>query len=232
MSSITSLISAGGGGGGASHILTDPQKMTKLMYGGNTISLKSSFTDIYATSSTNFWNSLDYDPSIYINLIGANDTYVTLADITSSTNGGYLWWVISPLMSNTSNPSSSVRITVDGGTPVEITSNSGTYSGGSRFVLGSGIVGGEPIVNTNPNGYFSNSNTNAYYSNVSNTLNDYSNGINNGGLKGYVADNIAGIMTSTFERLYFESSIKVEVKQELYFSSSQGRYSACNITLL
>lgn len=231
MSSITGLIS-GGGGGGASHILTDPQKMAKLMYGGNTISLKNSFTGSYTTSSADFWSNLDSDPSIYINLIGANNTYVTLADITSATNGGYLWWVISPLMDNTSNPSSSIRITVDGGTPVEITSGSGTYTGGSRFVLGSGIVGGDPIVSTTPNGYFSNYTTNAYYPNVADKLNDYSNGINNGGFKGYVADNIAGIMTSTFERLYFESSIKVEAKQELYFSASQGRYSACNITLL
>lgn len=232
MSSITGLISAGGAaGGGASHIITDPQKLQKFVFPN--VYLKTDLSSTTYTGVSTFWTALGYDSSMYTAVTTTNDTYITIADITSSTNGGYLWWVISNVVRNGNNDVSTIRITVDGGTPVELSINS-TPSGANRMILGSGISAGNAVTNSSSIGgnYFSDYNNIGLDNQVSNYESPSDGAYYGGGRNGYLQDNFAALQTLPFERLYFESSIKVEAKQQTYYAGFQGQNAACRITLI
>lgn len=240
MSSITSLISAGGGGGGETNIVTDPRKLpriaasnfyTKVDYSANVLATDVGFYTTYLPQS---------DAAAY-NVISANDTYVTLIDVSNSF-GGFLHWVLSPEITTTNNIST-VKITIDGQDPVELSyqySNIVGTPGGNRarMIVGGGWSTGKSATSpSNAAGsvMFNNNYTNNGFSIYGDSVQNWDDPVN----KVYGSGNVDVYYNNTpgtqdqvhFPKLRFNSALKVEVKQQTVSTSDNGHYSACLYTL-
>lgn len=120
--------SAGGGGGGIGQTIT----VGDYSY-PNAISL-TDFVNLQQTLSNNTNNSTvvmrhpsSSSPTSYVVSSAAHDTYENLVNITSATNGGALYFLGSEFRNGTPRTVNCAwRVTIDGGTAVEITNPSFT----------------------------------------------------------------------------------------------------------
>ena len=239
MSSITGLISGGGGGGGETHIKTDPRQLTRSA--ASYFYIKQNQTNVVDSDSSTFWDRLGNITRTSISANTSSNTYVNLLNITNAPNGGYLNWIISP-RAGTSNASTTIRITVDGGDPYEFTYVfQGIPHGFSRmFIGGGGYTGNTPVGNTYGGsadlfksfytvGFASSSD--AQYDTVLG-YDDNTNHVYGAGyyLMGVIAD-FHVLNSMPFEKLKFESSILIQVKQQVLHTTNYGNYSACFYTL-
>jgi hypothetical protein len=237
-----SQFSGGGGGGGETHIKTDPRQLTRM--GSRYAQVKNSAADSYYSLQGEFWNSIN-DFSIHGATVGtaANNTYVTLLN-ASSANGGYVYWIISPSVS-AANTISSIRITVDGGDAYEFHYNyNATYMNvtyGGRMFMGGGYGAFSPSVGTTPiqtydfwNSYNSYGFTNpaSFLLNSSATYDDPTNKVygSPSQLLTLMSD-FAILETMPTERLRFNSSILIEVKQLVLDSQDRNHFGGCFYTL-
>ena len=235
MSSITGLISAGGGaGGGETHIVTDPRKLPRYAFYSATI--KTSNTATQDSTGSGFFGTVNSKINGAMVEGTTNDTYSTLLDITSAANGGYLHWVISQTVHSLDNSKVTVRFTVDGGTPVEIAYdyqavNGRMFIGGGIYIAGSSTSDTTAYTSTmRSNNYY-----NGYFSATANSFQDSTNFvpyIGQNGTRVQIESSMPDLMTLPYHRLYFESSLKVEVKQQSNAADFGGKYAACLYTLI
>ena len=134
----------GGGSGGGSRFYTDVYEMPKITAGENTIMVPYGTSPQYSnaynfnvmitghagTPGANF-------PRYYGNVV-SDDTYLTLCDITNSTNGGVFWNLLGP-GTGAANTVLTVKITKDGEDPVEQAFT--VESGGHRLLMGFNYFG-------------------------------------------------------------------------------------------
>jgi len=233
-----SQFSGGGGGGGETHIKTDPRQLTRSAV--DDLRIKFSNTAQTRTDLSSFWDRVGYIPRIASMFVSAADTYATLLNITNAPNGGYIHWIISNAVNSTTNPSSTVRITVDGNDPVEF-SYSFVAGVKARMVLGGGIVNANTSVNTADltkleyigNNYYdvgiARSADNAY------SIENFDDNINHvygtSSLVNMIISDFGILSTMPFERLRFESSILIEIKMQVLSTSSFAQNAACFYSL-
>ena len=233
MSSITGLISAGGGGGASTNIITDPKKFDK--YGIQALGFK--------TNNTANGNSLGQVPesnsahTAYV-AVTASDTYATVLDITSS-DGGYLHWVLSCGI-NTLGETATIKITVDGGTPVELTYNPPVMISQRRMFIGGGLQIAAPNITTTYSTNNDTWNTASAFgggSSPSPTYNvaSFDDTTNNvygiGHAIAYLNPDISIRQGMPYQKLEFGSTLKVEAKMSTYTTVSIADYATCFYTL-
>ena len=240
MSSITGLISGGGGGGGETHIKTDPRQLTRSA--SFRYNIKQAPSVIIESHTTTFWDRIGNITRISLNAGESNNSYVNLLNITNAPNGGYVNWILSPLV-NATNPSITIKITVDGGDPYEFTyayqSANISYA---RMFMGGGSFNGNVNNNTNHpagqidifNNYYStgiastaDNSFNSVLTYDDNTNKVYGSSSTN---RGIISD-FQLLNTMPFEKLRFESSILIQAKQQVHMTTDMGNYSACFYTL-
>ncbi len=248
MSTLTSLISAGGGGGGSqTHIVTDPRQLNRLAVPADFVSIMTNSANTTSsaryTSQDDFWDgpglyNLGLGNSVFTPRVAvtAANTYATLLD-TSNANGGYLYWILGLRRAITAGSTSTIKITVDGGEPFEITYTNSTGLADARPFLGSGVSG-----STN-NGLTSGTmtNSNDFWNSTSNAMGykstfgyeDFTNGFfsANDRQQRLIAD--FGVLdNANFQKLYFTTSLKIEVKQSVYSTTTNWHKAACLYKLL
>lgn len=234
MSSITSLISGGGGGGSDSHIITDPKKLTRSAVARYRI--KNTETTQVNSGTSTFFSALAVSDHTAVVSTTTSDTYATLLDITSS-NGGYLHWIVSN--SVVFGQSSTVKITVDGGTPVEITYQPTVLLvGDARMFLGGGVNTSEPPTTTGLTdylAYWNSINAHGFSSNSNHGPATYDDPTNNvygiGQYYGYIQSDFGVLTNLPYQKLEFTSTLKIEVKQSTYSTTSFANNAACFYTL-
>ena len=136
-------------GGGDSSILTDPNKMPKIiMAQGGYVKRDSSREDIN-NSNGNGRESV-YAYGTYAN-VTSNDTYHTIADVTGS---GYLYWCLSSTNTTTQNETVTIKITLDGvATEISGTINQFSATDGGRLFIGAYTVMPQNSTTTGALGY-------------------------------------------------------------------------------
>lgn len=244
MSSITGLISGGGGGGSQTNIVTDPRKLPKMATANCLIKIGAT-TQIASTNQAFFSERVILSHHTSAVQCSSNNTYVTLLNVTGS-NGGYLNWVIAPQIHVTNNNITTVKITVDGGDPIELAYQAsnivGTPSGNrARMVIGGGWSSGRHNTNTGFTygyvGFFNSYNGNRFtftnedvYS-VINYDDPVNNVYGNSYYELWLHNALDATDQATFPKLAFNTSLKVEVKQLTIDTSDAGHWSACSYTL-
>lgn len=243
MSTLTSLISAGGGGGSQTHIITDPKLLNRLAArafsiivnsGGATTAVLDSFNEdffINTYSNTGFANT-GFSSTVAVT---AANTYATLLD-TSNADGGYLYWVLG--CSNTAaNDISSIKITVDGGTPYEIqytnpnpdTTFRPFLGSGCSTAINNGITSGTM---TNANDFW-NATTYGFSQRYTARQEDYINGFwSTQGRTQFIVSDMGLYDNASFQKLYFTTSLKIEVKQSNYQITQSRNRAICLYKLL
>lgn len=213
MSTITGLISAGGGGGGADGIIREnPDKIPRFMAYDSYIKIKKSGANSYIANNATFWDTVAFYPEFYTAQITAANTYVTVADITSATNGGYLYNVFTPECVATGTPY--IKITVDG-TAYEYSATQSVTSSGFIFRLVWGIL--MSSVTTSTTSYrdydpFSSYNAfGVYTGNYNGQMVDLTNHVS-AAIGNTHLPHVGQAEGLNLPRIYFESSLKVEVK--------------------
>lgn len=240
MSSITGLISSGGGGGGETHIKTDPRQLTRSA--AYRFNFKQTTNNRVESNTTTFWDRIGNITRISLNATASSNTYVNVLNITSAPNGGYVNWIISPSVDAT-NPSTTIRITVDGGDPYEFTYvYQSANIGYARMFMGGGIFNGDtPVSSTSYAGtvdIFNNKNSSGIASAADTatssvlTYDDNTNKVYGTSFAnvGIISD-FQILNTMPFEKLRFESSILIEAKQQVFMTTDMGNYSGCFYTL-
>lgn len=236
MSSITGLIS-GGGGGGETHIVTDPKKLSRTAV--SRVYVKNSVANLDSRSSAFFsvlTNSTNMGAQVATT---TSDTYVTLLNV-SNADGGYLHWLLSTGIS-TANESSTVKITVDGGTPVELTYQPSTIQsniGTNRMFLGGGLQVATTTTGSALDGAEYNY-WNAFWAGMSGSsaknLEDSTNNVYaNQSIysQGYLQNDLNILRNMPYQRLYFTSSLLIEVKQSTYSTADGANYAGCIYSLI
>jgi len=153
MSNLTDFFPSTGG----SSDITDPKLLPRLQVPSGGLIMKSSYGTKSASNSANlnyqFWAPF-FAASMNESFSGLElsttfDTYETILDVSSSTNGGYLNHVIGSSLGNAMTET--YKITVDG-VATEIVRT--TPTSGLRGILGWVAPGGNPLVNAagNPGG--------------------------------------------------------------------------------
>lgn len=124
MSNLTDFFAAGGGGGGGiGKAITvgdytyanswDIDTFTSAKFSGINVHAQVGLTK-------GAWHPNSNHPNAYYAAPTANNTYITVADITGAANGGGLYTVAGSKTGTTSQSGGmTVRLTIDGGTPVE-----------------------------------------------------------------------------------------------------------------
>jgi len=216
MSTITGLISGGGSGGGAmTNIFTDPTFLMRSLIWTSQLRTNDESNNSRSADQSQFWSQMTNNLEWYPATLTAANTYVTLADISSATNGGFLYNVLANAC--TGSPvahTSTIKITVDG-TAYEFT---GGQNGPSPYLncrftigmfLGTYSVGVSDYENYDPFSTYWNYNIDAGAVDTTNNV--------------YGSSGRSMIPTATFaeglnlQKVRFESSIKVEVKSTSYF---------------
>lgn len=225
MSTITGLISAGGAGGGATNIVTDPNLLSRTVMQQVQIHIRYG-TVLYQAGESSFYsNPFNYNYTYQAEATTA-DTYVTLADITSSSNGGYLHCLVG--CGTINGESVTFKFTVDG-TATEITyaNSSGNTSthycpcmGGFTYNYNSATAD-QPIYNVADFGHAAGA-VWAY----EDTTNKWE--IGNGG----------SVMAQPYQtealnlpRLRFESTLKIEIKKSAIGATVEDNKASAFITL-
>lgn len=240
MGSLTTLYggSSGGGGGSDSHIITDPKKLVRSAAGRFNIKTTTSIS--FTSASTTFFTQLLKSTHGATVATTASDTYVTLLDITSS-NGGYLHWILSNCI-RSSTQTCTVKITVDGGTPVEITYQHPTLPTGEvRMFLGGGISTARFSTSTSntsllfSTNYWNSLDAYGFTNEITNTPTNYDDSTNNvygiGQYEGYIQSDFAILTNMPYQKLEFTSDLKIEVKQSTYVTTAASNYAGCFYTL-
>jgi len=223
MSTITGLISAGGAGGGATNIVTDPTHLFKGVTSQASIDFKYG-TTLYDPSSTTYYTNLANYGFGYWAECATADTYVTVADITSATNGGFAHCFVGA--ATLQGESTTFKFTVDG-TATEITY---TNSGGGSSTHRCPVIGG----------FYMNPQTTADQSPFNTAelsvlqggwvLEDTSSNF-------YASNTTYGLGTPSIShfmdlpRLRFESSFKLEVKKSVIGGTAVDNRASAIITL-
>ena len=124
MGNLTDFFAAGGGGGGGiGKAITvgdytyanswDIDTFTSAKFSGTNPHAQNALTD-------GAWHPNSNHPNAYYAAPTANNTYITVADITGAANGGGLYTVAGSKTGTSSQSSGmTVRLTIDGGTAVE-----------------------------------------------------------------------------------------------------------------
>jgi len=159
-----------------------------------------------------------------------NDTFITVADITGATNGGAFYNFVGWKYSSSSNTTQlTVRITVDGGTPVTYPFTQKLYMSGANIIGNNSVNqviisrdGGLSAFNTimagtagrGTRGWAQNYNAATGYEK------DFGGGAyDNGGFMPYTPDMCA---FSGVPYVYFSSSFKIEFKSDLFATLCTG----------
>jgi len=210
-----------GGGGTGGPFVTSPLELPR--YSFQTLEMKyTNNAAVVAASTASFWTHWDYTRSSAT--LTAADTYVTVGEVTSSSNGGFLINVIGNGVA-AGTGTVTFRITVDG-TEYIITSGDVPGTAYSNWAcIGSFLSGIQP------------QNSTAYDSRRSGYLNSYHSGTNaqgmldNGFYKPWEATYGTVPIDDIFAgpKLKFEETIKVEVKSSAYFTSSERDRTGCTI---
>ena len=123
-------------GGGDSAILTDPNKMPKIvMQHGGYVKRDTSLQEINANTGAGEEVLISYGT---VANVTASDTYYTIADVTGS---GYLYWCLSSTQQLSQNDTVTIKITLDGvATEISGTINQYSSSDGGRLFIGAYTV--------------------------------------------------------------------------------------------
>lgn len=219
MANISDFFPTAGGGGGA-HI-TNPLELPRYSFYQLEMKYANSAATVAANSSS-FWTYWDYTRSSAT--LTAADTYVTVGEVTSSTNGGFLINVIGNGIPAGSG-AVTFRITVDGTAYTIVSGDVPGTAWNNWACIGSFLSGVQPQTST------------AYDSRRTEHLNGYWLSTNSSGMleNGFYKPRpeIYGtvIIDDIFAgpKLRFESTIKVEVKSSYYSTSSERDRTGCTI---
>ena len=234
MSSFTGLFSSGGG---ETNIVTDPRKLPRIGCARLGSKSQNSLTTRDFSSAGNWWYYQQFSDHIALADVAASDTYVTLLNV-SNANGGFLHFVLSPGV-NSTNSTSTVRITVDGGDAYEFSYNYSTNNYGyARMIIGGGCTGTFPMTQTGYSGLYQPLNPYEVFgssdqgSHGTTQYDDATNKVYGIGIADlwYPADFTVFDQIAT-PRLAFSSSILVEVKQQVLNTGQDLNKSFCFYTL-
>lgn len=123
MSNLTDFFSASSGGGGIGKAIAVGDYTYANSWDINTFT-KAKFSGLHIHAqyllTQGMWYPNSNHPNAYYAAPTANDTYITVADITGAANGGALYTVAgSKTGTSAQNSGMTFRLTIDGGTPVE-----------------------------------------------------------------------------------------------------------------
>lgn len=214
MSTITGLFGGGGGGGAMTNIFTNPTYLMRSFLTSSALATVQQNGTVTNDSSSAFWTEVAKANEWYTAILTAANTYVTVADISSAANGGFLYNVIANGCAGTFGDSSTIKITVDG-TAYEITGaqNGTSPTTNMRFSIGSTLgtysVGTSDYENYDPFTTYWN-----YNYDIGDAV-DTTNHVYGSSYRSMLptASFAEGL---NFQKVRFESSIKVEVKSSLY----------------
>jgi hypothetical protein len=213
-----------GGGGTGGPFVTNPLELPKYSFQNLEMKYSNSAATTNAGTSA-FWTYWDYTRSSAT--LTAADTYVTVGEVTSSPNGGFLINVIGngvPAGTGTVT----FRITVDG---EEYIITSGSVPGAAQInwaCIGSFLSGIQP------------QNSTAYDSRRSGYLNSYWPSVNNEGFlengfykpNGYTLGVVPIDDIFAGPKLRFQETIKVEVKSSVYSTATEKDRTGCTIVTI
>jgi len=234
MSDITEFFPAASGSGGGGGLVSDPRDLRATVSTVSNLQSKNGATGNISAAQAGFYNLFignGSSPSGGANggLVSgysfdftgaAVNTYHTIADVTSPTNGGIMRFCLSPSINNTSTAAWSFKITVDG-TAYELpgTMNNGSNSPSEPFISSIGGVkfGNPGTAVTLSSTMFQNN----YYSYLSTATSTNTHAAINSGIyfaqrslpTGYgVTPSYIDTDLSSLGGLRYKSSLKVELK--------------------
>lgn len=214
MSNLTDFFPSTGG----SSDITDPKLLPRLQVVALGLKMKNYFQAIsssdQASLSYQFWapffaTSLNESFS-GLELSTTFNTYETILDVSSSTNGGYLHHVIGSSIGNAATET--YKITVDG-VATEIVR---TATAGTRGILGWVAPGGDPLVNANGNpGGSGSMGEQGYYMSIlgQQSITPANSNINNGFIFSSNSHYILPNAPWAYPALKFKETLKVEIKR-------------------
>ena len=208
-------------GGGDSAIVTDPNKLPKIILIGNIDSLRYD-NDGISTSSNSFTSAMYVYGAAVGNVLN-NDTYNTIANITGS---GYLLWCLSSTNATAENTVVTIKITVDGNVS-EISGIINQRAAGDRdrLLIGAYTAG----VGDSTSGSSSSYNSGGDFGASSTYSRFPSSGIQTQPKCGIIrpdAFNFPGM-----PKLRFETDLKVEMKISTYEANGTSRTAAVSYRL-
>jgi hypothetical protein len=221
MSNLTDFFPSTGG----SSDITDPKLLPRLQVTASGLVMKNLQAAISTSATTNlsyqFWTpffSANFNESFSgLELSTTFNTYETILDVSSSTNGGYLHYVIGSSIGNAATET--YKITVDGvATELVRTATSGT-----RGILGWVAPGGNPLISAagNPGGGGS-MGEQGYYMSIVGNQSDYPSNANidNGFI--WSANSYYTLPNApwAYPALKFKETLKVEIKRSNRQTSS------------
>ena len=215
MSNLTDFFPSTGG----SSDITDPKLLPRLQVLSGGLKMKnyfaSSSSSIDANLSYQFWAPFFATPMNEsfsgLELSTTFNTYETILDVSSSTNGGYLHHVIGSSIAV--NNTETYKITVDG-VATELVRTA--TAGGTRGILGWVAPGGNPLVSAaaNPGGSGSMGEQGYYMSIIGQqSVTSANSSINNGFIFSSNSHYILPNAPWAYPALKFKETLKVEIKR-------------------
>lgn len=235
MSSFTGLFSQEPGG--ETHIVTDPRKLPRIGCARLGSKVFNTIYDRNLSSVGTWWYYQQFSDHIALADVSVSNTYTTLLNVSNS-NGGFLHFILSPGV-NTTNPTTTVRITVDGGDAYEFSydyrTNNYNYA---RMIIGGGCTGTISNVSSgfsglqaalNPYEVFGSSDQGSH---GTTQYDDPTNKVYGIGIADlwYHSDFTVYDQLPT-PRLRFNSSLLIEVKQQVLNTGQDLHKSMCFYTL-
>ena len=226
------------GASGGSSDITDPKLLPRVEM--QTLYMKTRWATSETSTATRFWNpfyaaTMSEQFSV-LELFTTYNTYETILDVSSSTNGGYLHHVIGSIINGAAAQTETYKITVDGvATEIVRAPPSGTPA--SRAVIGWLAPGG---VNSNvaATGWgvgggsmggqsYNQSVTGNYSTTTANT------NITNGFIFNVNATYTVPNIPLAYPSLKFKETLKVEIKRSgQYTSSSLYNHTGVRYTMI
>ena len=214
MSNLTDFFPSTGG----SSDITDPKLLPRLQVASGGLVMKTYYSGLSSSIESNlsyqFWTpffSANFNESFSgLQLSNTFNTYETILDVSSSTNGGYLHHVIGSSIGNAATET--YKITVDG-VATEIVR---TATAGTRGILGWVAPGGDPLVNANGNpGGSGSMGEQGYYMSIlgQQSITPANSNINNGFIFSSNSHYILPNAPWAYPALKFKETLKVEIKR-------------------